>query len=91
MKQLIDIPKLLQLVDEVEKEDPIDWGMLEIDEFTTRNVIALGVVDMFETTWLNDSLEHTHNIMLATIIKLVMENFALNAMLYEGGYNGKNG
>lgn len=84
MKPLINIEHLLEIVNEVERGDPIDWGMLPIDEETAMRMIALGMVDQFENEWIvNHTLEEVHYIMLATVVKLVAENFALNAMLYK--------
>lgn len=75
---------LMEIVREVERADPIDWGMLPFNEEQALQLIAAGMVDQFQNDWLERfTLEELHYIMLATIIKLVTENFALNAMLYS--------
>lgn len=75
---------LMEIVREVERGDPIDWGMLPINEEQAIKLIAASMLDQFENDWIPKfTLEELHYIMLATIIKLVTENFALNAMLYR--------
>jgi hypothetical protein len=81
---VIDIEHLLEIVKEVERETPIDWGMLPFDEEEAVKLIAYGIVEQFENEWVEKfSLQEMHYIMLATIIKLVAENFVLNATLYK--------
>lgn len=84
MHSAIDVEKLLEIVAEVEKENPIDWGMLPIDENAATRLIALSIVEQFQTEWTEKySLEELHYIMLATIVKLITENFVLMSQLYR--------
>lgn len=78
---MITLKELTDLVREVESEDPIDWGMLNIDEETATKLIALDVFDMYHS-W--KELGETETIMLVTITKLILENFVLNLKLQEG-------
>jgi hypothetical protein len=72
---MISVDTLVALAKEVENEDPIDWGMLAIDENTAYNIIASQVLELYNT---NDQLT-----MLASITKLIVENFVLNMKLMQ--------
>jgi hypothetical protein len=72
---MISVDKLVELAKEVENEDPIDWGMLSIDEDTAYRIIASQVLEIYNT---NDQLT-----MLASITKLIVENFVLNMKLMQ--------
>jgi hypothetical protein len=77
---MISVDTLVELAKEVENEDPIDWGMLSIDEDTAYRIIASQVLEIYNT---NDQLT-----MLASITKLIVENFVLNLKLQ--GMNNDN-
>jgi len=68
---------LVALAKEVEIEDPIDWGMLNVNEDDAYRLIATSVIEQFNEPW------HINNqtAMLATITKLIVENFVLNLKL----------
>ena len=70
---MISVKTLVELAKEVENEDPIEWGPLSIDEDTAYNIIASQVLEIYNT---NDQLT-----MLASITKLIVENFVLNLKL----------
>ena len=74
------VDELVELTKEVESEDPIDWGMLNIDEEGAIRLVALSVFEMYDE-WKNS--DSTEDIMLTTITKLVLENFALNLRLQK--------
>jgi hypothetical protein len=76
------VKRIVMLAQEIETEDPIDWGMLNISEDNAYNLIALNVVNQF-----NKYKENERDIMIATITKLVVENFALNLKIQEGKNN----
>lgn len=63
-----------ELAQEVEVTDPIDWGMLSIDEHTAYLTMAASVIEMFP--------EEREEI-LAVITKLTVENFVLNLKLMK--------
>ena len=71
---MITIEDLVELAKEVEVTDPIDWGMLSIDEDNAYRLIATSVLEQFP-----EPLERTT--VLATITKLIVENFVLNLKL----------
>jgi hypothetical protein len=72
------VKRIVMLAQEIETEDPIDWGMLNISEDNAYNLIALNVVNQFK---------NERDIMITTITKLVVENFALNLKIQEGKNN----
>lgn len=70
------VERISKLAQEIDVEDPIDWGMLNISEENAYKLIAANVVNQFDKY---DSSER--DIMVATITKLVVENFVLNLKL----------
>jgi len=76
------IHTIAELAREAEITDPIDWGMLNIDEPTAYRMMASHVVEQFQ-----DSADH-ELVMLSTITKLLVENFVLNLKL--DGYRQQN-
>lgn len=77
---MISLNELIQLTKEVDAEDPIDWGMLNIDENEAIRLIAMDVLEMFHEWSLSDEKEI---VMLVTITKLILENFCLNIKLHR--------
>lgn len=75
---MITLNELIALTKEVESEDPIDWGLLNIDEETAVKMIALNIFDMYHD-W--KATGETETVMLVTITKLILENFVLNLKL----------
>lgn len=69
---------IVSLAKEVETEDPIDWGMLNVDEETAYKLVALNVVEAMNDKYDQDDYK---DVLLATIVKLVVENFTLNLKL----------
>lgn len=72
---MISVDTLVEIAKEVEVEDPIDWGMLAIDEEAAYRLVATHVLEIYNT---NDQLT-----MLASITKLIVENFVLNIKLQQ--------
>ena len=72
------IERIAKLAQEVEIGDPIDWGMTEIKEEDAYKLMAMGVVNQFDKYTVDE-----REIMIATITKLVVENFVLNIKLRE--------
>jgi hypothetical protein len=71
------VEQLVSIAQSVEAEDPIDWGMLSIDEQTAYRMIATSVVD----NYLQTPPETRDTLLLATVVKLSVENFVLNMKL----------
>lgn len=79
----VTVNDILDLVKEIESEDPIDWGMLAVDEDMATEMIATGLLEQYNTTWADMGTDERTVIMLATITKLVVENFTLNLKLRQ--------
>jgi hypothetical protein len=75
---MITLEQLLELVKEVEVADPIDWSDLAIDEDDANKLIAMNVLELYETDWSRLTQEERDATLLATVTKLLVENFALN-------------
>ena len=71
------INMIAELAQEVDKEDPIDFGMLQVDDESVWHLMASNVLELY-----GNSLDN-HLITLATITHLVVENFVLNAQLMQ--------
>ena len=69
---------IVKLAQEVETEDPIDWGMLEVSEDEAYHLMTLNVLELFKDKY---DTPNFREIMFATIVKLVVENFVLNLKL----------
>jgi hypothetical protein len=76
---MITIDTLVALAKQVESEDPIDWGMLSINEDDAYRLIATSVLEQFPEPWNIDQQTG----MLATITKLIVENMTLNLKLMQ--------
>ena len=68
------------LMQEVEKEDPIDFADLPFDEHDLRGLIASHLCEMADAMD-NFSDEDKHLTLLAVAAKLVLENMVLNIQL----------
>lgn len=83
----MEIPELIdgivELAKEVDKEDPTDFGYLQVDEGTAYRTIALELVER------NYSVDEKYRnlMLLATCTHLVVQNLVLNAQLLERNRN----
>jgi len=73
----VSVDQLIEIAREVETEDPIDWGMLAVDEDEAYRLIALNLVEMFE----NINYQDRDTVLMSMIVKLTVENFVLNLKL----------
>ena len=77
------------LAKEVENEDPIDWGMLPVNEDTAYVTMASSIVEHFLGENPTESFTEREISMMASVTKLVVENFVLNLQLEN--MRGRNG
>jgi len=80
---LLKVEEILELMYEVESEDPVDWGMLAIDESAAMLLIANNIVDQYNTQWQHLTPDQQIKSLLATMGKLIVENFVLNIRLRQ--------
>jgi len=73
------VEQIVELAKEIEHEDPIDWGMLNINEDEAFKLIAPSVL----SNYLLLDKDSRDIMMLATVVKLTVENFALNVKLMQ--------
>ncbi len=71
--------QLVELAELIESSDPIDWGMLNVSERESYSLIANSILDNYLMT----DAESRDMILLATVIKLTVENFVLNLKLLQ--------
>jgi hypothetical protein len=79
------IAQLAELAMESESADPIDWGMLQISERDAYIMMASNVLEQLESVPDNERPV----VAMATITKLLVENFVLNLRL-KGAENVKH-
>lgn len=72
------IDRIIEIVEEIESEDPIDWGLLNISEANAYKLITLNVVSHFDKY-----NKPEDDVMIATITKLIVDNFVLNLKLQK--------
>ena len=72
---------LLELLIEVEKEDPIDFTGLPFDENDLRQLACLNVAEIINNWPQGSSEQDKDMLMAATVVRLVLENMVLQARL----------
>jgi hypothetical protein len=77
MKLTVDT--IVEHAKEVESEDPIDFGMLAVDEDSMFKMIASSMLEHYESL----DPENRDLMLLAVSTKLVVENFVLNLKLQQ--------
>lgn len=73
----MNVKQLAELAKEMDQEDPIDWGKLQITEEYAYEMMASNVMEQFSSI----PTDHHMPVALATITKLLVENFVLNVKL----------
>ena len=74
------IDELVELAREVEIGDPFDWADVNIEEDSAYRLMAMNIAEM----------RMSEEIMLATIVKLCVENMVLNTRLINKANNDKS-
>ena len=84
------INKISDLAREVEVSDPIDWGTLPVSEEKIYNLVSNSVVEELNVQIINENVYFgaDRDVMVASIVKLVVENFVLNLKLTQKEENG---
>jgi hypothetical protein len=72
-----------ELIKEIELADPIDWGMLRIDEEDATRLIASSVVEHYEENIKPMAETDRDYVLVSSIAKLTLENFVLNIKLAQ--------
>jgi len=73
------VGRLISLAKEVQVRDQIDWSQLTVTEEEVYEMMGNSVVDqMFSLPQ-----EHREGVAMATLVKLLVENFVLNSKLNE--------
>lgn len=85
----IDLQTLISLVQEVEKEDPIDYGSLPIDEDELRQACCAGALNILQSAALFDA-EDVLYVLLCSMAKLLEENVLLHAQNLQRGKQVSN-
>lgn len=75
------IEEIIELAQEVEIGDSIDWSTVRLDKNRVYQIIGSQVCEYYSGI---DSNQNKEAIMLASLTKLVVENFVLNVKLESG-------
>lgn len=70
------IDQLVELAEQVEREDPIDWGYLQVSETESYKLLANALLEQFGVPETEREL-----LLFVSLLKTVVENFALNLKL----------
>jgi hypothetical protein len=70
---------LIEMAKEIEKETPIDFGYLNVDEDSLYKTIALGLIEEH----FKSSKETRELVLLSTCLHLVIENAVLNMKVMQ--------
>jgi hypothetical protein len=73
----MDVDQVIALAKEIEAADPIDWSGLPLHRSSIYSMLGLSVLEQAQTT---DSSER-EIIMMASLVKLTVENFVLEIRL----------
>lgn len=71
----VDLDLLVDIAQEVEGQDAVDWGRLSMGKEQAYKMVATSILEMF------DKSEYTYDdkvIIMSTITKLTVENMLLN-------------
>lgn len=74
----VDLDLLVDIAQEVEGQDAIDWSLLAVNKEAAYKMVATSILEMF------DKSEYTFDdkvIIMSTITKLTVENMILNIKL----------
>jgi hypothetical protein len=84
------LEEIIELAKEVELSDPVDWSDLSIDEDSAYRLVASGVLDDLGIQNVRGRIhfETNKDVIIASIVKLVVENFVLNLKLAQKEKNG---
>ena len=73
------VGRLVGLAREIDIREPIDWSSLKITEDEIYEMMANSVIDQMYSL----PEEHREGVAMATLVKLLVENFVLNTKLNE--------
>lgn len=80
---MLDLQAVVELIQQTESEDPIDWGMLNIDEENATRLIATSMVEHYESEIRNLDETARDYVIVSAMGKLALENFVLNMKLLQ--------
>lgn len=80
---MLDLDIVVALVREIDTEDAIDWGMINIGEEAATRLLATSVIEHFEKNIQPMQSIDRDYLIVAAITKLTIENFVLNLKLAQ--------
>lgn len=80
---MLDLQAVVELMQQVETEDPIDWGMLNINEEDATRLIVSSLVEHYESKIRPLDETERDYVIVSAMGKLALENFVLNIKLMQ--------
>lgn len=77
--KMLTLEQLVELAMEVEHRDPLPWDSVNIGKEAAYGMMAAHVIDLFA----QESDADRETVMMATMTKLLVENFLLNLKLQQ--------
>ncbi|MFL9609050.1 hypothetical protein ACKF11_03095 [Methylobacillus sp. Pita2] len=75
------VQTLMQLLQEIESEDPVDFSGLPFDADDLRQLACINVAEIMERFREDNPAEDREMVMAATVTRLILENMVLQARL----------
>jgi len=76
---MYNVKQLAEVAMEIELTDPIDWGKLNLSEQHAYELMASHILEQF-----GEQTPENYLTLLATAVKLTVENFVLNLKIESG-------
>ena len=77
----LNVEAVVTLIKEIDQQDAIDWGMLNIGEDEATRLLATSVIEHYEQNILPLHGADRDYVIVAALAKLTLENFVLNLKL----------
>lgn len=77
----LNLDAVVALISEIDQQDAIDWGMLNIGEVEATRLLATSVIEHYEQNIQPMQGIDRDYVIVAALAKLTLENFVLNLKL----------
>ena len=84
---MVKYENVVALVNEILVTDPIPFDTIGVQSDDTLKLVMTTIWEQYQTKWKCESITETEEIMLAVIVKLVMENFFLHTFNLKMGHS----
>ena len=71
----VSLNLLIDLAQQMDNEDPIDWGMLSVRESDVYKIVASSIAEIYN----NVPIEKREIVLLSSLMRFGVENFVMHA------------